>query len=134
MTKKDLAKKIAEVMGINQLLALEIVQMTFDGIIETLVSEGRIELRNFGVFEVKQRQPREARNPRTGERVMVPPRLVVTFKPGREMDLEERISLSNANFPPGQFPSSGGATAPASTAFYILPYIEQDNIYKQVTS
>jgi nucleoid DNA-binding protein len=93
VTKKDLAKKIAEAMGINQLLALEIVQMTFDGIIETLVNEGRIELRNFGVFEVKQRQPREARNPRTGDKVMVPPRLVVTFKPGREM--EERVAVSN---------------------------------------
>lgn len=95
MTKKDLAKKIAEAVGINQLLALEIVQMTFDGITETLVGEGRIELRNFGVFEVKQRQPREARNPRTGEKVMVPPRRVVTFKPGREM--EQRVADSTVD-------------------------------------
>ena len=63
--------------------------MTFDGITQTLVEEGRIELRNFGVFEVKKRKPRKARNPRTGEKVKVPARLVVTFKPGREM--EERI-------------------------------------------
>ncbi len=90
MTKKDLAKKIAEAVGINQILALEIVQMTFDGITDTLVAEGRIELRNFGVFEVKKRESREARNPRTGEKVMVPERKVVTFKPGREM--EQRIS------------------------------------------
>jgi integration host factor subunit beta len=89
VTKKDLAKKIAEKLGVNQLLALEIVQMTFDGITDTLVSEGRIELRNFGVFEVKERRPRSARNPRTGEKVMVPQRLVVTFKPGREM--EQRV-------------------------------------------
>lgn len=90
MTKKDLAKKIAESAGINQLLALEIVQRTFDGITDTLVSEGRIELRNFGVFEVKPRQQRKARNPRTGEKVIVPERMVVTFKPGREM--EQRIA------------------------------------------
>lgn len=90
MTKKDLAKKIAETVGVNQLLALEIVQMTFDGITETLVAEGRIELRNFGVFEVKRRQSRQARNPRTGDKVVVPERLVVTFKPGREM--EQRIA------------------------------------------
>jgi integration host factor subunit beta len=89
VTKKDLAKKIADHLKVNQLLALEIIQMTFDGIIETLVDEGRIELRNFGVFEVKQRQARMARNPRTGERVEVPERLVVTFKPGREM--EQRV-------------------------------------------
>jgi integration host factor subunit beta len=91
VTKKDLAKKIAEQLGVNQLLALDIVQRTFDGITETLVKEGRIELRNFGVFEVKERQPRSARNPRTGEKVMVPQRLVVTFKPGREM--EQRVSV-----------------------------------------
>ena len=90
MTKKDLAKAIAEKLKVNQLLALEIVQMTFDGITDALVSEGRIELRNFGVFEVKERQARSARNPRTGEKVMVPQRFVVTFKPGREM--EQRVS------------------------------------------
>ncbi len=49
-----------------------IVQLVFNGIIETLVEKGRIELRNFGVFEVKKRKPRQARNPRTGERVVVP--------------------------------------------------------------
>lgn len=86
MTKKDLAKKIAEELKVNQLLALDIIQRTFDGITETLVTEGRIELRNFGVFEVKARKERQARNPRTGEKVLVPPRLVVTFKAGREME------------------------------------------------
>jgi nucleoid DNA-binding protein len=78
--------------GIPVLRALEVVQMVFDGIIETLQDEGRIELRNFGVFEVKRRRARKARNPRTGEGVNVPARMVVTFKPGREM--EERVSRS----------------------------------------
>jgi nucleoid DNA-binding protein len=67
----------------------EIVQKTFDAIVETLVEVGRIELRNFGVFEVKQRAARKARNPRTGDRVDVPPKNVVTFKPGKKM--EERV-------------------------------------------
>ena len=67
----------------------EIVQKTFDAIVETLVEEGRIELRNFGVFEVKRRAARKARNPRTGQRVDVPEKFVVTFKPGKEM--EERV-------------------------------------------
>jgi nucleoid DNA-binding protein len=89
VTKKDLAKKIADQLNVNQLLALEIVQMTFDGITDTLVSEGRMELRNFGVFAVKERLQRMARNPRTGERVLVPQRCVVTFKPGR--DMEQRV-------------------------------------------
>ena len=89
MTKKDMAKAIAEEMGLTQIQAREIIQRVLDGITQTLLNEGRIELRNFGVFEVKKRKPRKARNPRTGENVKVPARLVVTFKPGREM--EERV-------------------------------------------
>lgn len=89
MTKKDMAKTIAEEMGMIQAQAQKIIQRVFDGIIDTLVDEGRMELRNFGVFEVKKRKARPARNPRTGEKVIVPGRAVVTFKPGLEM--EERV-------------------------------------------
>src|SRR5271154_1123605 len=93
MTKKEIVKQISEKLGLTQLKTKEIVQKTFDAIIETLLSEGRIELRNFGVFEVKQRKARKARNPRTGARVDVEPKNVVTFKPGKEM--EERVSRMN---------------------------------------
>jgi nucleoid DNA-binding protein len=86
MTKKEIARKISEQSGITVLLALEAVQMVFDGILEALVDEGRIELRNFGIFAVKRRRARPARNPRTGEKVSVSERRVVTFKPGREME------------------------------------------------
>jgi nucleoid DNA-binding protein len=89
MTKKDIAKKISEQFGITHLLAQQAVQMVFDGITQTLVDENRIELRDFGVFEVKRRRARKARNPRTGESVDVPEKNVVTFKPGREM--EQRV-------------------------------------------
>ena len=85
MTKKDIVKKIADETGIPQMDVLEIVQMLFDGITQILVEEGGIELRNFGVFKVKERKPRKARNPRTGEAVMVSARRTVTFKPGTEM-------------------------------------------------
>ncbi len=96
MTKKEIVKEIADRIGLTQLKTKEIVQMTFDAIVETLVEndDHRIELRNFGVFEVKQRAARKARNPRTGERVDVPPKNVVTFKPGKKM--EERVrSITN---------------------------------------
>ena len=86
MTKKDIAKQIALDAGLTQLQALEVVQRTFDEIIRTLVTEGRIELRNFGVFEVKRRSPRRARNPRTGEKLVTPARNVVTFRPGKAME------------------------------------------------
>src|ERR1051325_5408534 len=72
--------------SLTQLATKEIVQWTFEAIIDTLVKEGRIELRNFGVFEVKQRKPRKARNPRTGARVDVEAKNVVTFQPGKEME------------------------------------------------
>lgn len=89
MTKKEIVKTISEEIGMTQLKTKEIVQKTFDAIVRTLVEEGRIELRNFGVFEVKQRAARKARNPRTGDRVDVPEKFVVTFKPGKHM--EERV-------------------------------------------
>jgi DNA-binding protein HU-beta/integration host factor subunit beta len=89
-----MARAIAEEMGLPQTQAQEVVQRVFDRITETLVQQGRLELRNFGVFEVKQRRPRKARNPRTGEEVMVPARMVVTFKAGREM--EERVGQLKA--------------------------------------
>jgi integration host factor subunit beta len=89
MTKKDIAKAVAEEFGITAVLAGQILQQVFDHILQTLQSEGRIELRNFGVFEVRKRRARQARNPRTGEPVAVPEKLVVTFKPGLEM--EERV-------------------------------------------
>jgi nucleoid DNA-binding protein len=85
MTKKEIAKAIAEQTGLSVLETQEVVQKTMDSIIATLLVDRRIELRGFGVFEVKKRAARNARNPRTGERILVPETLVVTFKPGNEM-------------------------------------------------
>ena len=90
MTKNDLVVNIAKATGLRQVDVKAVAQMTLDGIIEALVDDGRIELRNFGIFEVKTRKGRKARNPRTGVPVIVPPKRVVTFKPGKLM--EERIS------------------------------------------
>jgi nucleoid DNA-binding protein len=89
VTKKEIVRQISERIGLTQLKTKEIVQQTFDAIVDTLLEVGRIELRNFGVFEVKQRKARKARNPRTGDKVDVPPKNVVTFKPGKEM--EEKV-------------------------------------------
>ncbi|HET6572543.1 MAG TPA: HU family DNA-binding protein [Fimbriiglobus sp.] len=95
MTKKEIVKQISERAELTQLKTKEIVQWTFDAIIETLVTEGRIELRNFGVFEVKRRKPRRARNPRTNEEVQVEAKNVVTFQPGKVM--EEKVRrMTNA--------------------------------------
>ena len=126
MTKKEIVTTISEEIGLTQLKTKEIVQRTFDAIVDTLVDEtrrkldsgsgdgtlGRIELRNFGVFEVKKRAARKARNPRTGERVDVEEKFVVTFKPGKEMEEKVRLLQSSSGgsvSPPG---SDVGRTAP----------------------
>ena len=90
MTKKEIAQKLARENGVTQEVTKEIVQRVFDEIINALVEEGRIELRNFGVFEVKDRAARSARNPRTGESVQIPAKRVVTFHAGRLM--AERVA------------------------------------------
>ncbi|TWU15155.1 HU family DNA-binding protein [Allorhodopirellula heiligendammensis] len=89
MTKKEIVRVISEELGLTQQQTKEVVQRTFDSIIEMLVREGRIELRNFGVFEVKLRAARSARNPKTSQQVHVPEKYVVSFKPGKEM--EQRV-------------------------------------------
>ena len=67
VTKNDMVIKIAQETNIEQQKVKQIVQMTLDGIIDVLATEKRYELRNFGVFEVRMRKARKARNPRTGE-------------------------------------------------------------------
>jgi DNA-binding protein HU-beta/integration host factor subunit beta len=94
ITKKDIVRQISEKIGETQLKTKEIVQRTFDAIVDTLMETGRIELRKFGVFMVKQRKARKARNPQTGDAVEVPPKFVVTFKPGRIM--EQRVKTLTA--------------------------------------
>ena len=90
MTKKDIVKNISEQIGLPRLRTKDLVQMTFDALVETLVKDGRVELRNFGVFQIKRREPRMGRNPRTGEKVPVEARNVVIFKPGKEMEAKVR--------------------------------------------
>ena len=94
MTKKEIVRLISERAKLPQLKTKDIVQWTFDAIIDTLAEEGRIELRKFGVFEVRERKARKARNPRTGAAVEVLAKNVVTFHPGKEM--EERVKKAKA--------------------------------------
>ena len=68
MTKKDIVRTISEELGWTQLRTKDIVQKVFNAIVETLVNERRIELRNFGVFEVNRRASRKVSNPRTNEK------------------------------------------------------------------
>ncbi|MCF7871220.1 MAG: integration host factor subunit beta [Candidatus Omnitrophica bacterium] len=85
MRKRDIVLRISQDTGIKQVVVKEIVQHALDLILESLKEGKRIELRNFGVFQVKRRKSRVGRNPKTGEVVPVPERKVVTFKPGLDM-------------------------------------------------
>ena len=113
MTKNDMVIEIAKKTSVEQQKVKQIVQMTLDGIIEVLATEKRIELRNFGVFEVRTRKARKARNPRTGDEVMVPCKQVVTFKAGKIM--EERIEPSSAAAQPAQPPVPQPQADPPAT-------------------
>jgi nucleoid DNA-binding protein len=85
MTKKDIVLKVSDETNLKQIDVKKIVQRTFDCIIDALIRGEKIELRNFGVFKVKQRRSRTGRNPRTNQVIPVPPRKVVIFKAGLEM-------------------------------------------------
>jgi nucleoid DNA-binding protein len=113
VTKKEIVRTISEEIGLTQLQTKDIVQKTFNAIVEALVEEGRIELRNFGVFEVRRRAPRKARNPRTGDKVFVPEKYVVTFKPGKEMEERVRELERQAAVRAGVAPTGSAAAAPA---------------------
>lgn len=114
MTKKEIVRRISERAELTQLKTKEIVQWTFDAIIDTLITDGRIELRNFGVFEVRRRKARRARNPRTNDRVDVPEKNVVTFQPGKEM--EERVRREAKVYEPKRKKSRAAGAANATTA------------------
>lgn len=89
MTKKEIVKAISDETGQTQTVVSEIVGHTIEAIVKTLLREGRVELRDFGVFQVKCRKARQARNPRTGLQVSIAEKFVVTFRGGKE--LEARI-------------------------------------------
>jgi nucleoid DNA-binding protein len=91
MTKRDLVIRIANETGLNQRAVGEIVQKTLDQIIDELAAGRGIELRNFGVFDLKVRKKRTGRNPKEpANEVPIPERVVVKFKPGKIM--KEKVS------------------------------------------
>lgn len=90
ITKKELVNRIAEKTGVTKVVAKEIIQSFLDSIIEELAEGNRLEFREFGVFESKERAARRAQNPRTLEKVSVPAKRIVKFKVGRLM--RKRVS------------------------------------------
>lgn len=89
-TKKDLVKEVAARTGFDIASVKQIVQIMFEAMSMGLARDGNIEIRNFGIFKVKQTLARKARNPKTSEIIMVPPKKHISFKPGQMM--KEKIN------------------------------------------
>ncbi|HET6521072.1 MAG TPA: integration host factor subunit beta [Geminicoccaceae bacterium] len=95
MTKSDLIKRLAEANPHLYLRDIErIVSTVFDEITDALARGDRVELRGFGAFSVRQRTARVGRNPRTGDEVKVPDKVVPYFKTGK--DLRERLNVEQS--------------------------------------
>jgi len=90
MTKRDIVLKVADQTELRQLDVKRVVQKTLDAIVTALSQGETVELRNFGIFKVKTRKGRTGRNPRTGEKVPVPPKRVAVFKSGLIMKRDIR--------------------------------------------
>ena len=111
VTKKELVNRIAEKSGQTKVVTKDVIQMFLDEIINELGKGNRLEFREFGVFEIKERAARKAQNPRTLEKVSVPAKKVVKFKVGRLM--KELVGITA---PRGPRAASGGSPAPAPAA------------------
>ena len=85
ITKKEMIDRVAEITGNKKVMAKTIIQSFLDSIMTELGKGNRLEFRDFGVFQVKQRKGRKAQNPKTLEPVLVPPTRTVKFKVGRIM-------------------------------------------------
>jgi integration host factor subunit beta len=103
VTKKELVNRIADATGQTKVVVKEILQRFLDSMIQELGSGNRLEFREFGVFEVKERAPRRAQNPRTLEKVDVPAKRVVKFKVGRLMRGVVAGEIENRPLDPHRF-------------------------------
>jgi integration host factor subunit beta len=108
MTKADLIEEVSRVVEMTRKDSEVIVEAIFASVVRSLRSGDKIEIRGFGSFRTRQRQPRIGRNPKTGARVEVPPKRIPFFKPSKE--LKDLVNIS-------------GAAAAAATAIPPAPEV-----------
>ena len=107
MTKAELIEEVSKVVEMTRKDSETIVETIFDSIVNSLHKGDKIEIRGFGSFRTRQRQPRVGRNPKTGSRVEVPSKRIPFFKPSKELrDLVNQTGKESHN-------SEGAAPAPA---------------------
>ena len=101
MTKADLIEGVSRVVEMTRKDSEVIVETIFESIVKALKSSEKIEIRGFGSFRTRQRQPRVGRNPKTGARVDVPAKTVPYFKPSKEL----KDMINSGKSEPQQEPS-----------------------------
>ncbi len=119
ITKKELVSRIADKTRQTKVVTKEVIQLFLDEIISELGKGNRLEFREFGVFEIKERAARKAQNPRTLEKVFIPAKKVVKFKVGRLMKErvaaiaaeQERLAREREAASAGGSPAGGGSSA-----------------------
>jgi integration host factor subunit beta len=107
MTKAELIEEVSRVVEMTRKDSEVIVEAIFDSIVRSLRSGDKIEIRGFGSFRTRQRQPRVGRNPKTGTRVEVPSKRIPYFKPSKE--LKDLVNHSESGAPA---PAAPAASAP----------------------
>jgi len=117
MTKAELVEEVSRVSDLTKKHSEVIVETVFQSIIDALHRGEKIELRGFGSFRLRQREPRKGRNPKTGDKVDVPPKKVPYFKPGKELkDLLNRDADGLDAPADGQVPPPAASQPPPDSA------------------
>jgi integration host factor subunit beta len=118
MTKAELIEEVSRVVEMTRKDSEVIVEAIFDSIVKSLRSGDKIEIRGFGSFRTRQRQPRVGRNPKTGTRVEVPSKRIPYFKPSKELkDLVNNSASADGQASPAPAstePPSGGGNSHSS--------------------
>ena len=111
MIKADIVRRLAKHLNLKDKETLAVVDRILESMKEVIAVNGRLEIRDFGVFQVKTRKPRIGRNPKNKREYPIPPRGVVTFKPGKELKAHSVISQSSSRPTPSSLGSSPQADA-----------------------
>lgn len=112
MTKAELIDEVSKVVEMTRKDSEIIVETIFDSIVSSLHKGDKIEIRGFGSFRTRQRQPRVGRNPKTGSRVEVPSKRIPYFKPSKE--LRDLVNVSGPAAEGAQESQAAPATADPS--------------------
>ena len=97
LTKAEMAERLYAEVGLNKREAKEFVDAFFDGLREALEKGGQVKLSGFGNFDLRRKNPRPGRNPKTGEEIPITARTVVTFRPGQKLKAQVEAFTGEAH-------------------------------------